>query len=647
MFFLNLSAVEFIALLGTLSSVITALYLLDKRKRKRVVSTLRFWTSASSVDQRRSRRHMQQPWSLLLQLLSLTLLLLAIADLQWGSRSARPSDHVLLLDTSSWAGAQLSPGNSVMDEERRAAEKFLRALPSSDRVLIVYADALARAAGPVTSERKEWSAMLASAVAGPTVLDLNRAIAFARNTQSWSAGSPGEIVYIGPGRCNAESSGLPKNLRAIIVAAPRENVGIRSASARISEGSRNGWNASFAIANDGKKKRTIALDTSFAGTRFAQRTYNLLPKSEVTATYSFVTRTAGSLQAAITASGDALALDDQIQLALPGNSPLHVAAFTRRRDSLEPLLSADNELTVEYFDPSRYGFDVSADLFIFDEFAPARLPEAPSLFLHPPQNGSPLPVKETVRNASFSGWDTRVLGDAGLRTRELRFNEAEVFQSFKGDLAIASVASGPVVVARRRAEGGRVVVVGFDVLSEAARSDLTTPLLFANLLGWLSPQAFRDTSFTAEHAGAVSIPLEAGETAESLRVGNQAGELIPFSVAKGSIQLFTERPREIRLQSGGRSRLVSLTLPDVSNRQWSPPASVQMGLPQSYQAGPLAISLWKWLAVLGGAGLLMEWILFGRVRQVAFRRTGERPQTSPGVDREKESDAKDREHVSK
>ncbi|MBV8709901.1 MAG: BatA domain-containing protein, partial [Acidobacteriaceae bacterium] len=89
MFFLNLTAGEFLTLLSALGGVVTALYLLDRRVRKKTVSTLRFWPSATAVDEQQRRRRMQQPWSLILQLISLTLLLLAIAQLQWGSRVGR------------------------------------------------------------------------------------------------------------------------------------------------------------------------------------------------------------------------------------------------------------------------------------------------------------------------------------------------------------------------------------------------------------------------------------------------------------------------------------------------------------------------------------------------------------------------------
>ena len=67
MFFLNLSLLEFIGVLGTLSSLVVALYLLDRVRNKHVVPTLRFFQTAEKPPEQKHRRKLQQPWSLILR----------------------------------------------------------------------------------------------------------------------------------------------------------------------------------------------------------------------------------------------------------------------------------------------------------------------------------------------------------------------------------------------------------------------------------------------------------------------------------------------------------------------------------------------------------------------------------------------------
>ena len=146
--FLNLGLGELLGLIGVISAGVVALYLLDKSKKRLTVATLRFWTPATSRTDLKHRRKIQQPLSLLLQLLSLILLLTAIAGPQFGIFDGPGRDHVLVLDTSAWMGASVPgrPGVTLMDLARANAIGWLRAVPPTDRVLVVRADGLATSA---------------------------------------------------------------------------------------------------------------------------------------------------------------------------------------------------------------------------------------------------------------------------------------------------------------------------------------------------------------------------------------------------------------------------------------------------------------------------------------------------------------------
>src|SRR5579871_401568 len=127
MSFLNLSLGELLGLVGAISAGVVTLYLLDRSKRRQVVATLRFWTAADVRTELKHRRRIQQPWSLALQLLSIALLLLAIAGPRLGGPSGRARDHVLILDTSASMATQAvqTQGNrtrttNLMEEARVA-----------------------------------------------------------------------------------------------------------------------------------------------------------------------------------------------------------------------------------------------------------------------------------------------------------------------------------------------------------------------------------------------------------------------------------------------------------------------------------------------------------------------------------------------
>src|SRR5690349_8807525 len=195
MYFLNLSLAQFLAVFGGVSAVAVALYLLDRSRRRQVVSTLRFWVSAEQPSVVARRRRIQQPWSLLLQLAGMALLLLALAQLRFGAPEAAGRDHILLLETSAWMGARTG-NRTLMDLARDRARQYLRALPSRDRVMLVRADALATPATSFEPDHKKVEAAIVASQPGSTALNIDQALIFSRHIQGQDGRRAGEIAFI-------------------------------------------------------------------------------------------------------------------------------------------------------------------------------------------------------------------------------------------------------------------------------------------------------------------------------------------------------------------------------------------------------------------------------------------------------------------
>src|SRR5579885_415390 len=214
MSFLNLSLGELLGLAGAISAGIVALYLLDRSRRRQLVATLRFWTQADVRTELKHRRRIQQPWSLLLQVLSMVLLLLAIAGPHFGGDESAFRDHVVLLDTSAWMGARTRTG-TLMDEARAAARAYIRSVPARDGVMIVRADALATPVTPFEADRAVLERAIRESQPGASALNLQQAIEFAQRAQRLQSQRAGEIVYAGAARVPGEEAApvqAPPNL---------------------------------------------------------------------------------------------------------------------------------------------------------------------------------------------------------------------------------------------------------------------------------------------------------------------------------------------------------------------------------------------------------------------------------------------------
>lgn len=619
MFFLNLSLPEFLALLGTLSGTLITLYLLDRQRRKLRVSTLRFFRVNDKPPEMKHRRKVQQPWSLVLQLLSLTLLLLAIAQVRLGSPDRSSRDHVLLVDSSAWMAAR--SGNTRLIEQARArARAYVRALPRNDRVMVVRAGELALPATLFESDRAKIARAIDETQPGASALNIDQALEFAEQAQALRARRAGEIVFVGAGRVpgdGAASMRAPRNLRVIPVTAALENVGLRKVAVRRSLTDPETWEIFIAAKNYGTSPRTVPLVVLFGGAPVGTKRLSLNPGAEDTAAFRYKTRSAGWLEARLLGH-DAFPEDDRAVLELPARQSLPVTVYSDEPDLLRPVFNAIPSVKATFLPTGRFNTAAASGIVILDRFAPATPPKTDAVWIEPPLKSSPIPIRSVGSKLKLVRWRSDHPLGTGLRAKDIDLDTAELFRLDKDDISIAETESGPVMAAR---DGkAKTVVLGFHPVRSALKYELATPLLFANILHWMAPDIFRMTEVTAGTVGLVNVDLESTPDPSTVRVVSDNGRVVPFTIEGRNLRFFTESAGTVRVLTGERELVYSLTLPQAGDAVWNP-AGARHGIPSGMPSEPSARDLWQWLALLGGAGLLADWMLFGRRRRMSTMRS--------------------------
>ncbi len=623
MYLLNLSLAQFVAVFGTIAAVSFALYLLDRSRRRQLVSTLRFWVSAEQPTVVARRRHIQQPWSLVLQLVSMALLVLAVAQLRFGSPESAGRDHVVLLETSAWMAARLG-NTTLMDVARQRARQYVRALPARDRIMLVRADALSTPATAFETDRRKTEAAIAASRPGSAALNIDQALAFARRIQSQSGRRAGEIAFIGTGRTADRDAGTatapPRNLRVIAVNDAVENYGLRKVGMRRPADNSDVWEIYVSARNYGTRPHPVTLSLDFGppgrSGRFAVASRNLIlqPGADSEQSFTFRTRSAGVLAVNL-APHDAFPDDDRASLELPAEPTLPVTVYSNEPDLLKPVLGSLPRVAAVYRKTSDYRADQQG-LVVLDRFIPPQRPQADSVWIDPPSQGTPIPIRSTVEQAAFSRWDTSHPIAAGLRTKDLHLEKASVFEPAPGDVRVGEVEAGPVIVARP--ERPKLVVIGFHPALAGMRYELATPLLFANLLRWFAPEIFRRSELSGGSVGAVKLLMDQDTPAADVKVVAEDGSPLPFTLRDRVLHFFSGNPGGVRVVAGDREYLYSLTLPELGDTKWEPPADVRRGIPRMQPLAEASGDVWPWLALAGGLGLLTEWLLFGRLRR-SFR----------------------------
>jgi hypothetical protein len=621
--FLNLSLAEFLAVFGAIAAVCVALYLLDRNRRKQVVSTLRFWVTPGLPSPVTRRRKIQQPISLLLQLLGMLLLLLAVAELHWGGAFRARRDHVLIIDTSAWmrAAAPGRPNATLMDLARANAISWLRAVPDSDRVLLVRADALATPATAWESNHVKVARAILETRAGATAINLGQSLEFARQLQKQSGSAGGEIVYDGPGRIGAAEAdaGQPVSvpiLRYLQVPDPSENVGLRSVGARRSSTERDAWDLLVRLRNYGKTPRAVSVTLNLGHAPMGMHPLTIAPGADQETTFTIHTKAAGLAEIRIYPA-DAFEADNYASLELPPQRSLHVVVYSDSPDQWRPALESDPRVVAEFRKKTAYT-PANDGLVILDRFRPEQAPAGNTLWIDPPER-SPIAIREHVSEPAGLQWAPDQPLAAGLREHDLRIPSTAILETGAKDIRVAEVDRGPVIAARVSADGKtRTIVMGFNPFAGSLRYELAAPLLLANELRWFAPDVFRDVDVTAQSAGAVSDTFT-GPAGSDVQVITDAGTNLPFNIREGKIQFFTGTAARVSVISANTERVYSLTLPEMWDEKWTAPAGVRRGIPAWNDALRRGTDLWPWLALLGAGVLLAEYLVYGRETSALLR----------------------------
>ena len=96
----------------------------------------------------------------------------------------------------------------------------------------------------------------------------------------------------------------------------------------------------------------------------------------------------------------------------------------------------------------------------------------------------------------------------------------------RGDIAVAESDAGPLIVARPGKP--KTVVFGFHPVRSGMKYELTTPLLFANIIRWMAPDIFRSWELTAGTVGTVDVELESEADPSTIRVVTEDGSPCPL-----------------------------------------------------------------------------------------------------------------------
>ena len=226
----------------------------------------------------------------------------------------------------------------------------------------------------------------------------------------------------------------------------------------------------------------------------------------------------GPVRAVVTADSDAFPADDYAYGFLPIRTETRVLLVTRGNVYLENVLADEPRLSLAVVSPVQYDPQVSADVYIFDRFAPPEAPGGPTLVFLPPDVEWLTQTLAVVEAPEVPGWNPAHPVLRFVALEDLRIDRAaRIAMPEEGDAGPTSVVGEtgrapaaevvvgspllPLVLVSERPD--RIVRVSFALEDSNFPLHPGFPIFLTNTLGWLMDEQVA----LARPPGQIEVPL--------------------------------------------------------------------------------------------------------------------------------------------
>jgi Ca-activated chloride channel family protein len=579
------------ALYGLLALPLLLIPYLIRRKPKRVIfSSLLLFTEPGTRAGGRPLGRLRLPLIFFLQLLLLTLLILALGEPVF---SLRASNIAIVLDNSaSMQTLENQQTRFALAQEK--ARELLADLGVTGKVdLYLTAPRLEKVHG-ATFEPAEATGVLAAL----TPFDLaDTPIDYQSSLSQMAKERKYDRVFL---ITDHPAAGQTDTLRVITVGQPRDNFAVSSFS--ISHASLVGprLEATAEVANFSSKDERIRVALRGGGAVIASR--ELSVAAGKTAQATFVGFPAYPYYEVEIEARDALPVDNRRFAVPPATQNLRILGISPRPQALNSLRSIAG-VTLDLIPPQEYDkIDRSGyGLEIFHYAVPPVLPGNPALFVLPPDNNPLVDLEKPISRPAVSSWRephplTRYVNFALFRpafSRPLR-------PRISGESIIESPA-GPLVFAAEQ-RGLRQLVLGFDIFPYLGRENLPVSVFTLNLLDWF----FHGSGAESRATG---VPLIFGYTQQGNFLLTPSGDKLTLNPGVNNFSA-TYFQGIYQVDRGAQRELFAVNLKNDNESDLRQPTPIELRDVSSGGGRVSALfSIWPYLLLTSLFLLLVEWFV--------------------------------------
>jgi hypothetical protein len=595
--------------------VVIVFYLLKRKRVVKLVSSTLLWqkflaeTQASAPFQK-----LRKNWLLILQIILLTLVVLALTR-PYFSATAKPAQRrVVILDASaSMQATDESP--SRFEKARAEALKWVDSLKDTDEMVIVLAGATTEVKLSATSEKAALRRALQSCTCsdGPTRLipALKMAESLVRDLDPRTGP---EIHLFSDGAVpelnEFENKALPLVYHR--VGKGENNLGIIALDVRANPEDARQRAVYSSVANFSTDTVQTDLELLFDDRMLETRPLTI-PAGQTSPQVFLAKQSRDGVFTVRLTTKDDLAVDNQASIVSLMPKPVKVLLVSRGNRLLEKALRAVANVELA---SATVLTDTAAvfDFVVLDDVTPTVWPKGNVLAIHV-VNTNWLEGVKRVEAPAIVDWRS-----AHPLLRYTSFDNVQVVQSLTARtptwaVSLVETPQAPLIVAGELGRQ-RIIWIGFDVLESNWPLRVSFPIFIANAVEWLDPSSARNSQLLVkagdpfrlallEPASSAQVTLPDGAT-KSLKLDPTANELVFGD---------TSRQGVYRLRLGTNDTVFCVNLLDAAESNIKPRDELQLGKYTKVSATTKQranMELWRTIASVGLLVLLAEWWYYHR-----------------------------------
>ncbi len=331
----------------------------------------------------------------------------------------------------------------------------------------------------------------------------------------------------------------------------------------------------------------------------------------------------GPVRAVVTADSDAFPADDYAYGFLPIRTETRVLLVTRGNVYLENVLADEPRLSLAVVSPEQYDPQVSADVYIFDRFAPPEAPGGPTLVFRPPDVEWLTQTLAVVEAPEVPGWNPAHPVLRFVALEDLRIDRAAriampeeadagptsgVGETGRAPAAEVVVGSPllPLVLVSERPE--RIVRVSFALEDSNFPLHPGFPIFLTNTLGWLMDEQVA----LARAPGQIEVPLAMAAVTDL-----EGSDVATWPLSNRTV-FMADQPGLYTVAQGDRRLRVAVNLASTARTSVNDSGftsdeitSAASTVLADTEAGPNE-ELWMALLLLALFLVIVEWVTYHR-----------------------------------